>query len=65
MRRMSFSSLMGSGICGFGLMWRVVILGEVRVTALLFLEGIFAKETAHFITLRLSWMTVEFEKPTS
>ena len=63
---MSFSSLMGSAIWGFGSMWRVGILGEVRVTALLLLlEGIFAKVTAHFITLRLSWMTVGFEKQTS
>lgn len=59
---MSFSSLMGSGIWGFGFMWRVMILVGFRVTALLLLEGIFAKVTAHFIKLRLNWMTVEFDK---
>jgi hypothetical protein len=34
---MSFSSLMGSWIWGFGLMWRVMILVELRGTALLLL----------------------------
>jgi hypothetical protein len=62
---MSFSSLMGSWIWGFGLMWRVVIGVGCWVTTLLVLEGIFAKVTAHFIKLRLSWMTVEFEKQMS
>ncbi len=62
---MSFSSLMGSGIWRFGLMWRVMILAGFRVTALLLLEGIFVKVTAHFIHLRLNWMTVEFEKQIS